>query len=497
MKKLIKRRFTNERGIAMMTVIFVGAAMTAITSMAALATVKEFRAGTDDMKAAGALSYAEAGVDRSIQYLRGRNWGVLRMAGCNDGAANLGRIDVPSGAVGKGQFDAWIKVFNPTGTDTATRYADGSTSTACTTRPTTPKDPLYVVIHSVGSHPAAKRVVEQVVKVEAIGLPIGVYANRIDVGGTPDIYNISMVSETTIKGREKLVFEGCDPYYTTEDFWPEMGITSAKCGAYAPAAAHAVSGIYLKQNATNPEFAASPMNCTANNNPGASDDYARYQSVWDGDGTAGSGPFTGACGPWGNGPGTSKFLETDMERVTPRPALTPEDHEAIKQTAQSEGIYCSIGSTTSCTRLGVSIPAANVWQDGDVAPIYTAGFNNIIAYFDFKTGTETSNEIKWKADAWLEPDGCSTTNPELTKSAVIVVRNGGVSLQNGASINGALIMDGDFKFNGSVEFLGTIISKNVVNASGGMTFKLDSCWIQNMPTIFTSAQPIQWSEIDR
>ena len=495
MNKTFMTRLRNERGIAMTTVLFVGAALTAITSVASLSVIKEFGAGSDDRKAADALAYAEAGIDRSIQYIRGQTWGVLKTAGCEKPELSATSTPpLPSGTVGNGTFTATMRVFNPAGTTTATRYADGNPSgVACSARPDSAKDPLYVVIKSEGSHPAAKRVVEQVVKIQSRGLPIGLFARSIDVGGTPNVYNVSMVSETQITGREKLVFQGCDPYYTIEQFYPASpGLTTTQCGDHVPSAAHAVSGIALKQNGSNPEFGSSPINCTANNNPGATGD-ARYQSIWDGDGTASSGAFSGTCGTWGNGPGTSKFTDEDKVRVSPQPELTPEDYEMIKQRAKEVGIYCSIGATSTCTRMGQSISAPSVWNDTDVAPLYTAGTNNILAYFEFTTGTALSNEIKWKAAAWP----CNSVDPALTKSAVIVVKNGGMSVQNGAQINGALIMDGDFKYNGSVEFLGSIISKSIINASGGMTFSLNSCWVQNMPWLFSNATPTQWSEIDR
>ncbi|HEX2195353.1 MAG TPA: hypothetical protein VHJ76_00385, partial [Actinomycetota bacterium] len=79
-------RLHGEKGIAMMTVLFVGAAMTVVTSVAAMATIRDFRAGTDDRKATEALSYAEAGIDRLIHHIRGGTvgWGQLKQAGCPD-----------------------------------------------------------------------------------------------------------------------------------------------------------------------------------------------------------------------------------------------------------------------------------------------------------------------------------------------------------------------------------------------------------------------------
>ena len=63
-------RVKEETGIAMVIVLFVGAALTVVASTAAFVTIQDFRAGGDDRRAAEALSYAESGVERLMLQIR-------------------------------------------------------------------------------------------------------------------------------------------------------------------------------------------------------------------------------------------------------------------------------------------------------------------------------------------------------------------------------------------------------------------------------------------
>src|SRR5918997_4715156 len=98
----LPKRIRDDAGVAMTTVLLMGAALTALTSTAVFVTVQDFRAGTDDRKAAEALAYAEAGVDRMVQYLRSASnltYATLIRKGCADPALTL-----PQGIIGNGTF---------------------------------------------------------------------------------------------------------------------------------------------------------------------------------------------------------------------------------------------------------------------------------------------------------------------------------------------------------------------------------------------------------
>ena len=473
------QRIRNETGVAMITVLLVGMVLTVVTSVAAFSTIKELRASTDDRKSAEALAYAEAGVDRFLRFIKVENvtWHKLIVAGCEDADG----LTVPPGVVGAGTFEATLKVYEPN--PPSGNPADKMVPGACNYRATAPNDPTgqYFIITSKGAHSTAKRVVQQVVKVSPLGLPIGIYAQAVEAGGTPNMMGISMITEGSIRGREKLSFAGQDPYYFMQDVFPD-GVTGRSPLEHVPAAAHALQGIYLKQNGTQPEFPPA-KNCTAD---------ANGQSLWDSDGSPGSGPIAGGCAGQTGAPVTSKLTPTIMDKIRPH-KLTEQDHQAMKDAAKATGIYCQIAATTSCTMMGQPMGGAPAtWQDSNIAPLFAAGVNNFVAYFDFVSGDTLSNSVKWHASVW----GCNMTNPDLNKSAVIVVRRGGLEFQS-AQVNGAFIMDGELKYSGNPTLNGTIISQTGFRITGNANFTLDPCWVKNMPGPFLTTTPANWAEVDR
>lgn len=493
------KRSSDQRGVAMVTVLFIGAALTAMVSVAAFSTVREFRAGTDDRKSLEAVAYADAGIDRFLDYLKSGqvNYGNLYRAGCENPPLTLPKTTV--GTRG-GTFTATLRVFNQNATTPADRFG----AAACAARPLSVAKgtPLFVAISSEGSHPAARREVVQILKISPFGLPIGHYANFVSISGTPAMNGVSIFSETQIYGRDKLALTGTDPYYTMEDMWPG-GPWGGRLGTdFVPAAAHAVGGLFTGSGGgTRPEFpgptAPTTRNCVANdtrNNGVAS------QSLWDGDGSAGSGTIPqgqGCTGQTGHPP-TSKFTAVDLERLAPR-KLGPQEHQALKDAAKEFGLYCNYtqanetNSINYCTKLGgPRFTPTSVWQSGDIQSIFDVGVNTFIAYFDFEVGTELSNTITWQAsNSWP----CSLT-PSVNRNVTIIVRNGGYAMQSGAKLNGAIIVDGNFKYSGGPSVNGTIIAK-AIEMSGGATFTIDQCWLETLSGVFTFAEPVHWTEIDR
>ncbi len=501
-------RIGNQRGVAMVTVLFVGAALTAVTSVAALTTIQELRAGREDRKATEALSYAEAGIDRFIQLIRsGRfTYAQLRTAGCNGKPA----LAIPTGKIGSGSFSAELVPFNPDASVPAGKLPPQTCSPETGGPPLSAHDRnAYFAITATGCaiptptctsnsptvQPDAKRVIRQVVAVKPLGFPIGIYANRIEGNGTPSIIGASMVSETVITGRKQLEFTGIDPYYKMSDFFSTSGVSGRSMTEQVPSAAHAAQGIFLQSNGSVPEFtggAEGTKNCGANKS-GKPNGTGSTQSLWDSDGSSGSGPITGGCDGQTGFPLSSRFSANDL--VTARPKLLDEqDHQLLKEAAKASGLYCSIsGSTSSCTLAGAPITASSNWQTGQVStPLQGQGINNFVAYFDFLTGTPTSNEIRWNADVW----SCDAANPDNTKSVVMVVRNGGADLNSNVKVNGAVILDGEIKYTGGATINGTVIADRF-NVVGGATFQLDECWVQNMPGPFLDVVPTHWSELDR
>jgi hypothetical protein len=474
----------NERGVAMTTVMFIGAALTALTSTAVFVTVQEFRAGSEDRKSASAVAYAEAGVDRFIQYLRGARltYGSLRRAGCEDPALAL-----PEGSVGSGTFNATLQVYNPAAASPADRLPQPPTGGACATRSATARAGQHFLITSEGEHLTSRRVVQQVIRVKTRGLPLGLVGNEINANGTPNISGISIVTSGTVVGRNKLDMTGSDSFYTLEDFWPGATWTGGLTGASrAPAAVHAVGGIFLGNNA--PEFPPNP-NCGANKTN------TNTQSLWDSDGSPGSGTVSSGCSGQTGYPPTSKFTQADYDRVAPE-ELTAADHANLKRAAMESGLYCFKPSseTPYCMRQGTQVSyscSAQACASPDVAPILAAGTNNFVAYFEFESGDPLQNTVTFNSSVW----GCNE-DPALNRSMVMLVDNGGVDLAANQQINGAIIVDGNFDYTGTPTINGTIIA-NSFRIRGTASFTMDACWVSNIPGAFLSYTPTQWSEVDR
>ena len=499
----------DERGVALVTVILVGAAMTAVVSTASFVTIQEFQAGSQSRRATAALSYAEAGVDRMMQYIRDKTIrGQQRVAGCSDLLTTSGlrsrSLGAPSESFGDGSFKVSATVYDPNATTLENRVPVspfGPTSPACAAAlDTSAYANLYLLITSTGTAPDATRVVRQVVKSRQGGYPVGVYGSSIEITGSPQTVGASLFSDTNIVGREQLSFTGCDPFFKLSDLWPAAtgfppgGLTECP-GSHAPSAAHAAQTIYMKANGTVPEFTAAAPNCSANGS-GSS------QSLWDSDGLNGRAfvPSTSGCSPWSSTPGTSLFSSRARANVgVPNPGLTEDDYQTYAAAARASGIYCTIGTSTTCKRQGADYPNQAVWQDADIAPIFTSGKRNFVAFFDYtEAGTPATNTLSWKADVASSPAPgpvCSS-DPAVNRSVVIIARNAGMNLEGNLRVNGALIMDGDFRYTGNPVIDGTIISKGTVKLSGTATLTLDDCWANNQ-NFGGTTQPLDWSQVDR
>lgn len=503
-------RLRDQRGVAMVTVLFVGATLTAMASAATFATIQEFRASGDDKRGAEALAYAEAGIDRMVEYLRSGQvtWNDMRLAGCSDGTEVRPPLKLPTGDAGgnvgdlaRGTFDVEL-VVSSLDADPAKRVPPGS----CPADPTStdsPRGNFYFAITSTGSHPAATRVLRQSIQVGVLGLPIGIFAQNVTAGGTPVMDGISLISPNNIYGREQIAFKGTDYYYFLKDFWPSMSGS-----VRAPAAVHTSGAIYLKQNSTNQQEHPSKetpntLNCSANRTGGGAGDVG--QSMWDQSGPKIGGdipPTTPKCSGWvgtQEGPPPTSALE-DLSSVTPKPDLSDQDYLTLRGSARQYGLYCKIatGGAKTCFKNGAPwIPGGNIGVSQTDTNDVLAQSKTFVAYFEYEDGTSvSSNDISWSATV-----GPCSSDPDLNKSAIIVVRNGNFNLAGGFNINGALFVpEGAVVSAGNSSVNGTIIAKTFDNRGFGRFTMNDpepGCWLKNIPGPFLQVAPQSWSELDR
>lgn len=493
-------RMKDERGVAMMTVIYVAAVLSVVSATATFVTIKEFRAGADDRRGAEALSYAESGVDRLMLLLRTENlgWNFINEAGCRKAP-----IFVPKGWLGTDQYyNAHLTVFDASpgltmdqrlpDLGTWTKPGDGwvepgpaDATSICTTRNGVlpdPEKPQYFAISSTGEHPTAKRVVRQVIAIRAKGLPIGLYANHVNVqGGNPSTLDISLVSRGNVDGREKLAFAGYDPYYKMGHFWDGASMADP-----APAAVHARGTIFCKQQQCGDDLIEHPtaLECGANPNGTA------WQAQFDqsgGGGALSGAPCSGSPLPL---PPYSSLSDADLDRSTPKPELDEQDYQALKAGAQASGLYCRMsGNSGTCTTPTRTFSTNGTIQDADVAEFG----GSFISYFEFDSGNP--GQITWKA-----PSGPCSDDALIHQNTTIVVRHGGLDLTGKDEIVGLFLApEGTIWMRGSggiVKIHGTAIADQL-DFGGNAEVKLSDCWVQNMPSPTLRITPISWSEVDR
>ena len=477
----------------MITVLFVGMALVAISTTAGVSAVQQLRQSADDSRGARSVAYAEAGLQRFLSEVKSGRWNMSEIvaAGCNGSA-----LTMTNGVIGDGRYSAYLTVYNPALSPPVPAAPYSSGSLHCAGRSTGAKVPQLYAVTSTGTAQTGSRTIRSVVTISGTGLPLGVFVRNINANGTGNFTNISLLVRGDVYGREKMGFTGDDLALTQKDVYcdennnqanvtPVTPCPAAFAGTKIKAAVHATGTIYAKQNGKSVEFPPNP-NCSANGTAPVS------QSLWDGSGSPHTGNVTTGCtGQVGNPP-TSRFTDKDLNRLAGRsdlPSLSPTEYAALKSQAQTSGIYCDFtAGSTACTRAGstINLSAAHTIRDTDLT-----GLTNFVAYFDFPAGSTES--VKWNAAV----GPCNSVDPALNRSATIVARNGGITFRANNIIYGAVIApEGTVDAAGSVQVIGPVMANQIV-LRGTATFKLDACAVTNTPTGVINVSGGRWSEVDR
>ena len=474
------RALRNESGVAMVTVLFVGAVLTVVVSMAAFVTVQEFRSGADDRRSGRAISSAEAGVDQMMNSVRNflAPWRDLVLSGCTlngvayptvgPGSTLTPRAVTLTGTLtGGGTYTAVLRPLNP---------ANPGSNTYCPTTLPSPKEPFRMKIISTGTFETGRRVIEQEISMTGRNLPIGVRAHNIDANGNPSFTNTVLISTGTITGRDKMDFSGVDPYYDKSDFYPGIAVDGDM-----PASAHSADKIY--ERGGRQEHPPS-LNCAA--------DKRGTESAWDGSILGGTITGTRAGCP-ATVPPTSRFTPEDARRLAPTPELDEAEHAYYREVAKTYGLYCSYTATfvETCTKQGVAYSVGRDVSNADVAglpPYY-------VTYFDFAPGTDPfRNILGWSVSNFNGRRPCSAT--PITGAAVVIVRNGSLNFRGGAGLTGAMFAeDGTIDAGGSYSVEGTLIAKTL-RLRGSPSYCNSQSWVEQMPGPFINVTAGRWTEVD-
>ena len=451
----------------MVTVLFVAAVLTVVASTAAFTAMRELQASGADRSAAQALSFAEAGIDRFVLELRRGtfSWQQLNTAGCNGNPY----LSLPPGslgaAAGQGSYLTELVVYDPD----AAAPSDRLPPAACIGRPEKGEPGHFALLSSGASASVGRRMIRQVITIEMMPIPVGLFVESVDANGNTQVRNTSLVATGDIVGRDKIGFSGTDPYYTLADFYGPTDSDTTNI----PAAAHAVGAIYTGKTLEHPP---SP-NCNANPRG------TMGQSLWDG--SAFGGPVTSGCAGQVGAPPTARFTG-----LPGPPGLSQEEYAILKETAKASGLYCNFAGTPFCTSAGTVRGVTTNVQASDLTGLP----NSFVAYFDFAAGSDPfSNLITWKASV----GPCSDT-PAINRSAVVVVRNGSIKMNgvNAAITGGVFAPEGVFDSAGSFNIHGTLIAKQL-RLRGSGVLEMSECWLRNIPSPLLDVELARWSELDR
>ena len=485
----------NEAGIAMVTVLFVGAVMTVTVSAAAFVAVQEFRAANDDRGATTALALSEAGIDRAIQWMRTNKvpWRFIVLSGCGvvDGV-NYNQITL-NGQIGTGTYSTVIKRVS-----------------ACPAAVPSPRVPQQLILESTGCTNntvgvtcptgSAKRLVRQAVALSSREIPVGMSATRVDTQGSPTFRNMIIISRGIVSTRRQMTVTGVDPYYVKSDFYPCGGGLTAALGqcfdvgaandTAMPSSVHSTDRIFLAPNGTN-EHPPNP-NCS------------NASFIWDGSATGGAvtgAPVAPCTLAYPNRPPTTLFTDTDADRVARDPRLSEEDHLFYRSVAQQSGLYCSnYGSANStCRRAGTSpvtclAPCAAISGDIDQADVTGLG-NYFVVYVEYPDNSDPArNMLGWNVASPAPTQACNTTVAANTM-VVVIVRNGGFETKT--NFMGAIFAeDGRYETGGNTVFEGTVAAQ-YIRTRGSPMICNSQRWVDSMPGVFLQVVPLQWSEVDR
>jgi hypothetical protein len=491
---------TNERGVALVTVLFVGATLMVLTTTAALVSVRGLRATTADAQSGRALAVAEAGLERFMLDVKR---GAVPVASMKEAGCGSAPIALPPGTLGPGTYAVELTIYEPTQTKkvpTSPWSIANDSAPPCSTRTSN----LYAIT-ATGRQGSGTRVVRQLVRATPgkSKFPLGIYADRIDSNGNPDMNNISVFTAGDIVGRAKMSFSGIDENYTMRDVYDATAFGGFSWAgglnwdSPIPAAVHATGEIYLKGTNNRGREHPPSANCTANDTRNGG--YV-LQSEWDGSACSGctnSGAITSdTCVGLAGYPPTARFTQADLDRIAQVRNFTEEEYASLKATAQTSGIYCDFSAAVDdCWKNGVLGASDKNWSTADLPTTSST----LIAYFDFPYSTNTSgNNITWSA-TWTALSGgmCNLTNPADNRTLVAVVRNGNFSFGGNAQVTGAILVpEGDFDSTGTPVLHGSVTARTF-RVRGNATFESSSCFASSLPTTTGELSFAGWTEVDR
>jgi hypothetical protein len=479
----------DDRGLGVITVVFVMAVISALAVTATSLTVNNLGNARRDRQSLSAMATSEAGVAQAIQRLRTGNLASLTClepaAGASPGSTCTGagpswtsatnpmqvNVDGTAGncVTSKDCFKVWIGTVTPYVPNCPSRHASPPGSCSGVYR-----------VHSTGvsgNGPGARRLAVDV-KVTPYPFPIGVFSEQTMSGnGNVGVHSESIFTNGCMMNRQDDSHSGSG----TQFEWDAANNRPVLDLVYdQPVGAHATGKISSDNNSCGQSIHETSTGAQAKcNTTFKFDQEARGGALTPGDGCYGA--YTRSDGTVY--PTTSLFTAQDLQNVGYRPrGLTDAQYDALKEQAQAEGTY--------------NLPIASVAST--LTSLAAAGVSSPVLYWDSAFSSSVSLSSNDLPPAFLRSldNNASCASNSLT---IVVTRPDGLSYTGGNTepylVASIFVPDGTLTGQGGRNIIGTVFAKTV-DLGGNPDFYLDQCFASNPPGGTLDAQVINWREDD-
>lgn len=465
------RRPAGDQGAAMISVIFLLVALTAIGATVATVTVNDLISSGRDRQGTAALATADAGVSQALEFIRLNGVGQLR---CNE--ANAFPPTLACAATPATPSARWGSPVNPQQVRLDGTVGNCDPGLGCyrvwisTVKPYNPptvKAGTYR-IHSTGffgGGPGAKSVAVDV-KATPAEFPVGVFGEGLDGNGATEVRSEILFTRDCVSPRHTgsgngIRFTDNSGNITIDPYWDQ------------PAAA----------NSTNVVSAAN--NCGTSGNihrPAVGVCATGTGGVLRNDRDSLGGPVTsGQCyrtyqrqdGTWYPDGDTTRFTLDDLQRYGYQPGgLSGDEYEALRVQSQGMGLY-NPTSGQILTRLNAAVAA------GVTHPVIYVDSGNDLSF----SRTDIPAIFNRAPTVVTIPASTVPSTCTAPYSVVVVVRNADIVYQGGNSewrSMAVFVPEGDFTGNGGYNIVGTLFANNI-SLGGNERWQLDDCFVDNMP----------------
>ncbi len=435
-------KMVDQSGVAMMTVVIMSAVLLVMGAGMYFVASREGRMSTADNTGGQAFYYAEGGIETTLDMLNyAATESQLTQPRADQSPDGFGYLMDPDPARRQNPANPIVmKIGNETFTVSVDLVdSNGVHCTGCGLNLASANPaPEYLLITAEANSGSGYRKLQQRVRVEGSGYPLSFYING-------DIHangNVALTNQSVfVRGN----FYGRD----------KLTLSGTDLMYGGGAGVFATGSIYAKSNG------------------GSSQIYSTTGSTTSYYNTSNDANDRDSRGPAGN-----TFSLSDMQSVFSTSGLSSSQLSVLKTQAQASGYY-NDNPPSNLTLQQSDIPN----HDGDV-----------VVYVDFPSGSPDTNDVKLKFE-WPH-------NPYTTGKALIIVRNGSVSLEGNAigNLHGIIYCpDGPVTANGSGSgtFIGYVWGKGMTDI-GNFNFNMTQDFINDPPFFaWTVVRETAWTEVDR